>query len=279
MKILREYIREMLTEDLIKRINVNQTSIYVLGEGRVRDISFCTLMENRSRGLISEDESLYLWERSVSYEFDLLLAEGVFDHIRDAYETVKGGAIRLKDKISGAAKQAMERANDFLLKITLQAMSLAKSSVEGIVRAAGRLSSAVDRFRDNHPILYRIIKIIVMMLIIWGIMSLFSGEAQAAVKYPGGGQMTENQYNILRGALGEYGGADVEKVINSGKAIKILDNAYKSKDLIPLEQLGEMNQAAISKIADLVGQAKGGDETAYQLLMRWKQVGQNLVVR
>ena len=91
--------------------------------------------------------------------------------------------------------------------------------------------------------------------------------------------MTENQYNILRGALGEYGGADVEKVINSGKAIKILDNAYKSKDVIPLEQLGTMNQAATAKIADLIGQAKGGDETAYQLLMRWKQVGQNLVVR
>ena len=119
MKLLREYIRELLAEDLNSSIDVGKTSVYVLGEGRVRNISFCTLMESHSKGLMSEDESLYLWEQSVNYEFDLLMTEGVFDHIRDAYETVKGGAIRLKGKIFDAVKQAMERANDFLLKIRL----------------------------------------------------------------------------------------------------------------------------------------------------------------
>ena len=91
--------------------------------------------------------------------------------------------------------------------------------------------------------------------------------------------MSEAHYNTLRGALGEYGGSDVDKVINSGEAIKILDKAYNSKDAIPLEKLGSMNRAGVDMIAKLVGDAKGGDSDAFNLLMRWKQVGQNLVVR
>ena len=278
--LLRQLINEVLLYDETPtHVDVRKTRIYVLERKTVRDISFGTLMERRSRGLISEAASLRLWEQSVNYELDCLLSEGVLDHLRDAYETVKGGAIKIKDKISDAAKAAWEKANDFLLKISLQAMNLAQSSVEGIVKAAGMLSNAVERFRENHPILYKIVKILVIMLIIWGIMSLFSGEAQAAVKLPSGKTMSEEHYNTLRGALGEYGGGDVDKIMNSGQAIKILDKAYKAKEAIPLEELGSMNRAGVDMIAKLVGEAKGGDSTAYELLMKWQKIGQNLQVR
>ena len=279
MSLLREYIKTILVEELRRPTNVYQSRVYILENKGVYDISFGALMERRNRGLISEATSLRLWERSVNYEYDCLLAEGVFDHLRDAYEVIKGGAIKLKDTISDAAKAAWEKANDFLLKISLQAINLARSSVEGIVKAAGMLSSAVERFEQNHPILYKIIKILVIMLIIYGIMSLFSGEAQAAVKLPGGKNMSEAHYNTLRGALGEYGGGDVDKIMNSGQAIKILDKAYKAKEAIPIEELGSMNRAGVDMIAKLVGEAKGGDNTAYELLMKWQKIGKTLVVR
>lgn len=279
-KLLREYIRTILTEDMLHQTNVNTTRVYVLEEGKdLRSISFGTLIEHRSSGLITEAAAMRLWEKSVNYEFDCLLAEGVFDHLKDAYETIKGGAIKLKDKISDAAAAAWEKANDFLLKISLQAMNLAERSVEGIVKAAQMLSGAVERFRENHPILYKIVKILVIMLIIWGIMSLFSGEAQAAVKLPGGKNMSEAQYNTLRGALGEYGGGDIDKIMNSGEAIKILDKAYKAKEAVPLEKLGSMNRAGVDMIGNLVADAKGGDQQAYKLLMKWQEIGKRLVVR
>ena len=262
-KLLREYIRTILTEDVLYQTNVSTTRVYVLEEGKgLRSISFGTLIEHRSSGLITEAAAMRLWEKSVNYELDCLLAEGVLDHLKDAYETIKGGAIKLKDKISDAAAAAWEKANDFLLKISLQAINVAERSVEGIVKAAQMLSGAVERFRENHPILYKIVKILVIMLIIYGIMSVFSGEAQAAVKLPGGKNMSEAQYNTLRGALDEYGGGDVDKIMNSGQAIKILDKAYKAKEAIPLEELGSMNKAGVNMIAKLVGAAKGGDSAA-----------------
>ena len=280
-RILRQLISEVLIHDSASTspINVNESKVYLVERQGVRDVSFGSLIEQRNRGLISEQTALRLWERSVTYELDCMLSEGVLDSLKDAYETVKGGALKLKDKISDAAKAAMEKANDFLLKISLQAMNLAQSSVEGIVKAAGMLSSAVERFKDNHPILYKIIKILVIMLIIWGIMSLFSGDAQAAVKMPGGKNMSEAHYNTLRGALGEYGGGDVDKIMNSGEAIKILDKAFKAKEAIPLDKLGSMNRAGSNMISELVNQAKGGDTEAYSLLMKWQKIGQNLSVR
>ncbi len=278
MNLLREYIRTILIEDQMHQMDVSKTRIYIMESKRPRAISFGTLMERRSRGLITEAAAMRLWEKSVNYELDCLLAEGVFDDLKDAYESIKSGAIKLKDKISDAAVAAWEKANDFLLKISLQAMNLAESSVAGIVKAAGMLSDAVEKFRENHPILYKIVKILVIMLIIWGIMSLFSGEAQAAVKLPSGKNMSEEQYNTLRGALGQYGGGDVDKVMNAGEAIKILDKAYEAKEAIPVRELGNMNQAGLKMINNLVDEARGGDESAFKLLMKWQKFGKKLVV-
>ncbi len=283
---LKQIIAEEIRRDLV--IGKVRATNKVLREATLRTsvnisatktIKFGTLMEHVDRKIITEAEACKLWERSVVYQMDRLLTENIMASLKDAYETVKGGAIKIKDKITDAARAAMEKVNDFLLKISLQAMNLAQSSVEGIVKAAGMLSSAVERFRDNHPILYKIIKILVIMLIIYGIMSLFSGEAQAAVKLPSGKTMSEEHYNTLRGALGEYGGGDVDKIMRSGEAIKILDKAYKAKEAIPVEQLGKMNQAGLSTIKGLVGEARGGDSVAYELLMKWRKIGENLTVR
>jgi hypothetical protein len=280
---LRRVIREMSRPGVNILAQANKTDVFLV-EGtrrnrRVQSIPFGLLMESIDNGIISEAEAFRIWEKSVSHQIDNLISEGVMDDLKSAYDKVKGGAIQLKDKITSAASAAWEKVNDFLLKITLQAMNLAQKSVEGIVKAAGMLSDAVEKFRDNHPILYKIIKILVIMLIIWGIMSLFSGEAQASVKLPDGRTMSEDHYNTLRGALGEYGGGDVSKTINAGDAIKILDKAYKAKESIPVKELGIMNRAGLDSITNLVGEAKGGDRTAFDLLMKWKKIGSNLTIR
>ena len=277
---LRTLINEALLHGRASRApKLEDTRMYIIEKKGVRSVSFGVIAERRRRGVLSEQAAMRLWERSVRYELDqLLMTEGMMDNLKDAYESLKGGAIKIKDQISDAAAAAWEKANDFILKTSLQAMNLAERSVEGIVKAAQMLSGAVERFRDNHPILYKIVKILVIMLIIWGIMSLFSGEAQAAVKMKSGKSMTEEQYNTLRGALGQYGGGDVEKVMNAGEAIKVLDKAYQAKEAIPVSKLGSMNQAGLKMINGLVDEARGGDESAFKLLMKWQKFGQKLVV-
>jgi hypothetical protein len=258
--------------------------IFESGHRKPKSITFGTLLERRKRGVISERRMIRLWERSVSYQLDQLLTEGFMDSLASAYETVKGGAIKLKDKITDVALAAWEKANDMLLKASIQAINLAQSSVEGIVSAAKKLSGAVQRFREDHPILFKIIMVIIIMLIVFGVMTLFSGEAQAAVRVPGAGgkgsqEMTEKSYQALRGALSEYGGSDVDKIIDTGNAIKILDKAYQSKDVVDISALGKFNSGAYNVVRDLVGEAKGGDSVAFKLLQKWTNIGSKLVVR
>lgn len=282
--IIREILSEAMLQNKVTLPNLNSSKVYILESGSAsprNSTTFHRLMKQKNAGLISESKAFMILERSARHELEMLLNEGIGDTIMSAYETVKGGAIKLKEKISSAALAAMEKVNDFLLKITLQAINLAADSIAGIKKAASMLSNAIEKFRDNHPILYKIVKVIIVMLIVYGIMRLFGatgGEAHAAVKMPGGGKMSQSHYESLRGMLGEYGAGDVDKMLQSGEAIKILDKAYKAKEAVPIEELNGMIRAGSNTVNGLVDSARDGDKTAFQLLMNWKKVGQNLTV-
>ena len=285
---LQKMIREMTRDAEDLRERVNKSPVYLV-EGsrqrqRVRSISFGALMESIDKRVITEEAAFRIWEGSVDYQMRQFLTESMMDDLKSAYETVKGGAIKIKDKISSVASAAWEKANDFILKISIQAINMATKSVSGIVSAARKLASAVERFREDHPILFKIIMIIVIMLIVFGIMSLFGGEAQAAVKAAGGkgagGTLSEPQYEALRGALDQYGSTGgMDQMIDTGEAIKALDAAYKGGKTVDMNTLGKFNQGAWKVVQGVINDAKGGDSGAWELLQKWGDVGSKLVVR
>ncbi len=264
--ILREYIRELIVETSYEE-----------------ERSFSFLIERCEKGIISERRMINLWEASVQTRMDNLLTESFMDDLSSAYETLKSGAIKIKDKISDVTIAAWEKANDFILKIVAEAYTIAARSVEALKSIIGKIAAANARFKKNHPILHRIISIIIVMIIIFAIMSIFSGEAQAAVQAPGGagdgGTMSEGQYTALRGMLSKYGDAGgMSDMIDTGKAIEALDNAYKSKDVVDISELGKFNQVGFQKIVELSDQAKGGDQAAWDILKQWLEVGRTLRV-
>ena len=267
MELLREYVKELLIE-----IDNNP------------DSSFSFLIEQRKLGLISEKKMIYLWETSIQTRMDQLLTESFIDDLSSAYESLKSGAIKIKDKISDAAIAAWEKANEFILKLVVEAYTIASKSVDALKSIIGKIAAANAKFKKNHPILHRIVSIVIVMIIIVAIMSIFSGSAQAAVKAPGGtgqgGNISEGQYTALRGMLNKYGEAGgVGDMIDSGKAIEMLDNAYKSKDAVDISELGRLNQAGFQKIVELNDQAKGGDQAAWGVLKQWLEVGKTLQVK
>ena len=286
---LRRVIREMSRPGVNILAQASKTDVFLV-EGtrrnrKIQSIPFGMLMESIDSGVITEAEAFRIWEKSVSHQIDNLISEGVMDDLKSAYDKVKGGALKIKDKISSAASAAMEKVNDFLLKISLQAINMAQKSVEGIVSAARKLSGAVQRFRDSHPILFKIIMILVIMLIVFGIMSLFSGDAHASVMVPGKGgkgstEMSQKSYEALRGALNDYGEAgDVDRMLNVGDAIKALDKAHQSKSQIDMSSLSKLNQGAYGMVKDTIADARGGDNVAWKLLQKWTKVGESLRIR
>jgi hypothetical protein len=316
MNIIREYIRELIIEaneygwevsnkknmkldqdgmeqsdkdnqeKYLKSMSLMESPVYLIESRRrmPKLITFGNLLEQRRLGLISERRMIKLWESSIDYQINQLLTESFMDDLASAYETVKGGAIKLKDKITDAAAAAWEKANEFILNLSIQAYSMATKSVDALKSAISKLAAANAKFKKNHPILHKIVSIIIVMIIIFAIMSIFSGEAQAAVQAPDGsgqgGNISEGQYTALRGMLSKYGDAGtVGDMIDSGKAIEILDNAYKSKDMVNISELGRLNQVGFEKIVELNNQAKGGDQAAWGVLKQWLEIGKTLQVQ
>jgi len=68
-------------------------------------------------------------------------------------------------------------------------------------------------------------------------------------------------------------------MIDSAKAIEILDDAYKSKDVVDISELGRLNQVGFEKIVELNDQAKGGDQAAWGVLKQWLEIGKTLQVK
>jgi ElaB/YqjD/DUF883 family membrane-anchored ribosome-binding protein len=277
---LRDTIREISRNEGELLGSVRNSTVYLF-EGRQRtpkEISFGALLEQNRKGLITDQKILKIWESSTRYELDVLLSEGVMDFLRDAYEKAKEGVKSLGEK----ARAALEKASDFILEKSLQLMNLAQAGVEKAVKAAQGFIEAVQDFKSEHPVLFKIAVILAATIVVFAVMSfLNSPEAHAAVKMKGGKMMSQERYEAMRGhlsAFGDQGGFDAQEA--SMKAIQALDKAYKATDVQSITKAGgDLNgfiQASSKSVTDLVNDASGGDKVAYKLLMRFAKVGKSL---
>ena len=239
-------------------------------------------MENW-RGYVNEQDSLLLFEQKINEEIDILINEGVLDVLKTAYERTRDGAIRLKDKISDAAAAAMEKVNDFFLRISIKAIELAKNSVESLKRAFDLMQGAISRFKEDHPVLFKVAVVILFMLVIFGIIMIFSGNAQAAIQTPGGRTLSQTEYEAMRGMLDgaaqRAGAADVDKVLEIGQALKALDAAHQSGTTEQLAELAPVSQNAFKVVTELIQNVTPGVQSkARRILSALIEVGRKLDV-
>jgi len=284
MKLIMENWNRFLQDDLLSvdsESKARKTKIYLF-EGKQkqpRSCSFGTLLENHDKGLLSEAKLIQLWETSYLYEVSRL-DEDLGDIIKQGYESVQAGAIKLKDQISDKVAVAMEKVNDFFLKITLQGIELAKRSLVGAVKAAKMLWEKIEDFRYEHPILFKIILVVAITLIILGIMAAFSNPAAASVKMKNGTMMSEFKKNAVRGLLdsmADKAGADNMDAQQIAKTTnQLLDNAFQSKKTIPIEKLGKLTNAAVKTLDKLYREYKGGNKVSGELIMKWAKLGKRL---
>ena len=237
------------------------------------------IMENW-RNYQDTESSLIIFENQINEEVNILLSEGIMDLVASAYERAKDGALKLKDAISDKVKAALERVNDFFLKMAIKATDLAKTSIEATMRVVNSMNSAIERFQKNHPILYNIVKAVIFMIVIAGVIAVFSSEASAAVKLDGGKQMSKDRYNAIRGFLDEYmvSKSDIGIKLDVGTAISDLDTAYKSKSPDSIKKLPKYIQLANKYIEGYITDARAGDAEALDELVRFKEIGEKLKI-
>lgn len=280
MKLIMENWNQFLQDG--EAAKVSKVFLFEGLDKKPIESSFGALLENYDAGLLTETRLLQLWESSYLYEMSQL-DEDIGDIIKQGYESIKGGAVKLKDKISDKVASAMEKVNDFFLKLSLQAVELARRSLSGAVKAAKFLLEKVEDFRYEHPILFKIIVVVSITLVILGIMAAFSNPAAASVRMKDGSMMSEFKKNAIRGfidATADKAGPDnVDAQFLAKTTNQMLDKAFASKKAIPVEKLGGLTNKAVSILDKMFKDYQGGDKQAGQLIMKWAKIGKALRYR
>jgi hypothetical protein len=263
-------------------------------------MSFDDLLKEHDKGVISEEKFFQIWEQSTSYDYDLLLQEGVADALSGAFERAKDGAIRIKDTITDAAKAALQKVTSFFTRLLARLAAMIKKGFVAVVKAAQFVWGKIKSFKKKHPILFWIIVALIVAAITAAVyMQLVDPEtaqaiAQCAgeatnetVECGGGMALTQSGYEAARGLISEMGqhmssegGDPVNIEFLTSEAMQILDSANGDASNIDLSELSgkaaELAKIAADNVEKIVNEMKGGDEQSLQDLEALKDIGQSI---
>ena len=165
------------------------------------------------------------------------------------------------------------------------------------IKAAAALLKAVSRFKEKHPIVFKVIVVLVITAAVFALMSALEGsQAQAAIKAPtpaelGGmkpgsaGEISDNAYEALRGLIHQskmegLGGTDLPM---RAQAMNIIDKAQAAGEVVDFSQFqteyGKFANETLRTLNGLFKLAREGDKQAFQWIKELIGVGKDVVYK
>lgn len=310
-KIIKEELGYVLSLDFNKTKNLGHMYLFESKKRNLKPkrVKFELMMEQYHKGTISGDMLARRWTKSTLYELkrhEELLNELDWEKRSAEIEAgeVEGGGRydpegrpapgmgAMAQRAGAEISSAMEKLNDWLIEKAVQATQLASTSWKAVKSAASALSDAAEKFKEKHPILYQIIKWIVVALVVFAIYKLTQGEAQATIKLPAGAEgiggddtIRPSEVNAMIGNLDMHlssamKSGDVDLAGKIGDLMGGIRDAHNSTGEVPLEKLGKFTELVWDQVNGLAakGQAEGPGSTPFNLIMQWLKVGKHLTI-
>ena len=202
--MLRKRIQKLIIEAskgdvkyLLIESKAKKNKIFVDNVKKPTYVSFGTLLESADKGIISYSKVVNVLSEDLHHFNDDLLAEGVLDTIKSAYEKGRDGVLKIKDNISDKIASVIKKVNEKYLEYTVNIFMLAqkgKAAATKVVSMISKFFDMIGRFKEKHPILYRAICAILIMVLLFIVALITSKSGQAGT---GGGALAK-----LKGAKG-----------------------------------------------------------------------------
>lgn len=257
------------------------------------DSPFVTLLKEHDIKPMSDQQLFLEWKKQTLLELKKLEE---IDWEKEAQLTAdpdykpphERGGIIVQGKEMLAA--GWEKVNEWLLQKALELIELAKRSLTAVVKAASWLNKQLRKFENKHPLLYDIVKWVLIIAVIAGLVYLTSGEAQAQIQTSDGKIVSDTEWKTTRGFLSDWAnshGNDAQKHLDAGYAIDLLDKMHASEGIHKTDEFkeafGKMARVAVEEMVNQIqeyrdlptGPAK--TELGTQLV-KWLEVGKKLKV-
>ena len=237
--------------------------------------SFERLCENLDKGVISEESAVLIWEQQILNEADKLLNENwIQDALKSGYQ--------MGQKIAGKTKEmydkAIETIGAFIQKMTDQALMLmvkGQIKIEKIVGILKNVYNKIQSFCSPHPVLCRVIKILLAMIAIAAACALFSQSAEAGIdtsslsgEPEGSRSLTDSGVEMIKGFLGMYSeDKDPETKQLVYDTYKWIETTQAAEEMVDLSEAPELARKALQ----ILSEQDPSDQQLYQ------QIGKKVV--
>ena len=176
----------------------------------VQDADLNILKEQANKGLITEERLAELWLVSVEEEWNQMINEGIIDTLKAGYEMVKKSGKFVADKITAAYNAAANKINEWITRVYIGGLDILQRTISKIksfvpvqkfISGISSLIEKVQNFKEDHPLLHKVVMVAGIVAATAAVMYLMAGEANAKIQNP------DNPKKIMTGAEDVWKGA------------------------------------------------------------------------
>jgi hypothetical protein len=261
---------------------MNDMKLIMEGWRTYQSTDFDFLCESYRRRIITEERLIQLWERNAELEYQDLLEENIMDVLAVGWEKGK----QLAGKAKATYDAALAKVGEWYIKLLNQARALLQTAKQGlgkIVTVLEGVYQKINAFCDKHPLLCKVVKLLLMMIAVAAAMALFSSEAAAAVDTSGmggadGAVLSDDGLSAIKAFL-QMGTEDASPEVQQRAvdALRWVESAHSSEQLVDLanstESGAELVRRSYSAIREMGAEADAG---WFQSLVN---IGEDVVVR
>tara|TARA_A100001515_G_scaffold144962_1_gene151007 strand:- start:824 stop:1942 length:1119 start_codon:yes stop_codon:yes gene_type:complete len=176
----------------------------------VEDKNLSLLKEQADKNLITEERLAELWFESLEQEWNQMVNEGVIDSLKAGMNAIRKGGKFIADKVAAMYEAAANKINEWITRLYIGGLDILERTIRKVVsfgpvqKFIGGMSALVDKvanFKEDHPVLHKIVMVAGIVAATAAVMYLMAGEANAKIQSP------DNPKKIMTGAEDVWNGA------------------------------------------------------------------------
>ena len=176
----------------------------------IEDDTLTILKERADKGIITEERLAELWLKSLDDDWNQMVNEGVIDSLKAGMDVIKRGGKFVADKVVAVYEAAARKINEWITRLYIGGLDILERTIKKVTslgpvrKFLGAMSSLVEKvknFKEDHPVLHKVVMVAGIVAATAAVMYLMAGEASAKIQSP------DNPKKIMTGGEEVWKGA------------------------------------------------------------------------